>query len=139
MPVVLEQEKVVRLPIFCHSVIDDLPMSLEAFRMYAHLARKWGNGKREALGSYSDMGEHCFGCAFPKASSETLRRKAIRAVAELQKLNLLHKETRQGHDGRNLANSYIPHDLQVIVSSHQGGCDLTRVVRLHPPSEIAPL
>ena len=60
MAVASQQQQVVRLPIFCHLVIDDLPMSLEAFRMYAHLARKWGNGKFGALGSYSDMGEHCF-------------------------------------------------------------------------------
>jgi hypothetical protein len=99
---------------------------------------------RSAWLLHNDMAEHCFRSSYPKASSATLRRKAIAAVQELQQLNLLHKATRQGHDGRNLANSYILHDLEEVVSthqgvvlSHQGGCQRTKVVPLHQGSAIA--
>jgi len=95
-----------RPPIFIHSLIDDLGLSLEAFRVYSHLARRWGNGTHDSVGSYSKLGEHCFRASFPCASKETLKRKAIAAIKELEESGLIEKHKHQGNDGRDISNSY---------------------------------
>jgi len=95
-----------RPPIFIHSLIDDLGLSLEAFRVYSHLARRWGNGTHDSIGSYSKLGEHCFRASLPCASKETLKRKAIAAIKELEESGLIEKHKHQGNDGRDISNSY---------------------------------
>jgi hypothetical protein len=95
-----------RPPIFVHSLIDDLELSLEAFRIYSHLARRWGDGTHDSVGSYSKLGEHCFRSSFPCASKETLKRKAIAAIKELEDHGLIEKHKHQGYDGRDISNSY---------------------------------
>jgi len=95
-----------RPPIFVHSLIDDLDLTLEAFRLYAHLARRWGNGTHDSVGSYRKLGEHCFRASFPCASPATLKRKAIAAIQELEEHGLIEKHKHQGNDGRDISNSY---------------------------------
>lgn len=95
-----------RPPIFVHSLIDDLDLTLEAFRIYAHLARRWGNGTHDSVGSYRKLGEHCFRASFPCASPATLKRKAIAAIQELEENGLIEKHKHQGYDGRDISNSY---------------------------------
>ncbi|AFZ50741.1 helix-turn-helix domain-containing protein [Dactylococcopsis salina] len=95
-----------RPPIFVHSCIDDLDLSLEAFRVYSHLSRRWGDGTHDSVGSYSKIGEHCFRSSFPCASKATLKRKAIAAIKELEEYGLIEKHKHQGYDGRDIANSY---------------------------------
>ncbi|PNW54816.1 UNVERIFIED_CONTAM: hypothetical protein BEN50_09060 [Euhalothece sp. KZN 001] len=95
-----------RPPIFVHSCIDDLDLSLEAFRVYSHLSRRWGDGTHDSVGSYSKIGEHCFRSSFPCASKATLKRKAIAAIKELEENGLIEKHKHQGYDGRDIANSY---------------------------------
>jgi len=95
-----------RPPIFVHSLIDDLDLTLEAFRIYAHLARRWGDGTHDSVGSYRKLGEHCFRSSFPCASPATLKRKAIAAIQELEEHGLIEKHKHQGNDGRDISNSY---------------------------------
>jgi hypothetical protein len=95
-----------RPPIFVHSLIDDLDLTLEAFRIYAHLARRWGDGTHDSVGSYRKLGEHCFRASFPCASPATLKRKAIAAIQELEENGLIEKHKHQGNDGRDISNSY---------------------------------
>lgn len=95
-----------RPPIFVHSLIDDLDLTLEAFRIYAHLARRWGDGTHDSVGSYRKLGGHCFRSSFPCASPATLKRKAIAAIQELEDHGLIEKHKHQGYDGRDISNSY---------------------------------
>jgi len=95
-----------RPPIFVHSCIDDLDLTLEAFRVYSHLSRRWGDGTHNSVGSYSKIGEHCFRSSFPCASQATLKRKAIAAIKELEENGLIEKHKHQGYDGRDISNSY---------------------------------
>jgi len=95
-----------RPPIFVHSSIDDLDLTLEAFRVYSHLSRRWGDGTHDSVGSYSKIGEHCFRASFPCASKATLKRKAIAAIKELEENRLIEKHKHQGYDGRDISNSY---------------------------------
>jgi len=95
-----------RPPIFVHSCIDDLDLSLEAFRVYSHLSRRWGDGTRDSVGSYSKIGEHCFRASFPCASKATLKRKTIAAIKELEEHGLIEKHKYKGYDGRDISNSY---------------------------------
>lgn len=93
------------LPIFIHSELDDLPLSLEAFRVYAHLSRRAGK-KNLAWPSYHSMGEACFRKSYPKASRETLRRKAIAAVNELIEAGLIGKVVTCNDRGEYATNRY---------------------------------
>jgi hypothetical protein len=90
------------LPIFVYSEIDDLDISLKAFRVYAHLARRAGtNGA--CFPAYQSIGDCCFKKDYAKAS--TRKTLAIRAVKELVELRLLKKKTRMGPLG-NQSNDY---------------------------------
>lgn len=86
-----------QLPIFVHSTIDDLGLTLGAFRVYGHLARRAGKSN-EAWPSYSTIGEQCFRSSYPKAKDATLRRKAIAAVDELETRGLVEVERRKLED-----------------------------------------
>lgn len=93
------------LPIFIHSQFDDLPLSVNAFRVYAHLVRRVGrNGK--AWPSYKSIGEHCFRASMTTAKPETLRRRAMEAVEELKSVGLLSVERRADKDKGNTSNVY---------------------------------
>ena len=93
------------LPIFIHSELDDLSLSLEAFRVYAHLARRAGRDNK-AWPSYNSIAEHCFRASYPKAKQETLRRKAIAAVKELVDHGLIVKMANREENGDHKSNHY---------------------------------
>jgi hypothetical protein len=96
----------VRLPIFVHSAIDDMGLSLGAFRVYGHLARRAGLNN-SAWPSYTSIGEQCFRASYPTAKSDTLRRKAIAAVSELKKKGLVDVQQRKiGNTEGNKSNVY---------------------------------
>lgn len=94
------------LPIFIHSELDDLPLTLEAFRVYAHLARRAGKSN-DAWPSYNSIGETCFRRNCPNASKETIRKKAIDAVKELVSAGLIAKIVTKSAEELHSTNSYI--------------------------------
>lgn len=107
------------IPIFVHSELDDLELSLEAFRVYCHLARRAGkNGM--AFPSYQSIGDKCFRKNYPKANADTIRRKAIAAVRELAELGLITKIAKRKEDGSNATNDYMltPKSQWGVVSTH---------------------
>ncbi len=87
------------LPVFIHSELDDLGLSLQAFRVYAHLARRRNARTGTAWPSYATIGETCFRPNFPKASQTTLRRKAMAAVKELVGRGLVTVHQRKAEHG----------------------------------------
>lgn len=111
-------------------------LSLEAFRVYSHLARRWGNGTHDSVGSYSKIGEHCFRASLPCAGKETLKRKAIAAIKELEESGLIEKHKHQGNDGRDISNSYTLRTREelsnVIPFPHPSGAT-------HPPVKYHPI
>lgn len=94
------------LPVFIHYQIDEMDLSLEAFRVYFHLARRYGDGRVGAISSYKNMGEHCFRQSYPCASQATLKRKAITAVNQLLEKGLIEKTCHKASDGSSMQNSY---------------------------------
>lgn len=95
-----------QIPIFIHSEIDDMALSVNAFRVYAHLARRAGQDN-DAWPSYRKIGLHCFRHSLPTASVETLRRRAIEAVAELVGAGLVVKTRRINESGDHGRNHYV--------------------------------
>lgn len=100
------REKDRDLPVFIHYHIDELNLTLEAFRVYFYLARRYGDGRLDAIGSYKTIGEHCFRESYPCASPATLKRKAITAVNQLLEKGLIEKYRYQANDGSSIQNSY---------------------------------
>jgi len=90
------------LPIFVHSEIDDLEISSNAFRVYAHLTRRAGSNGA-CFPSYQSIGDSCFQKEYAKP--ETRKTLAMRAVKELVELRLVNKEVRMGPNG-NKSNDY---------------------------------
>lgn len=101
----LRRDPLDMVPIFVHSEIDDLPLSTNAFRVYAHLARRAGK-ENSAWPSYSSIGEHCFRSSYPRAKEATLRRRAIEAVNELEQRGLIEVVRRRGDDRGHTSNEY---------------------------------
>jgi hypothetical protein len=58
-----------------------------------HLARRSGKDNK-AWPSYTSIGEHCFRHTYPNVQSASLRRKAIKAVAELEKAGVIRIQRR---------------------------------------------
>jgi hypothetical protein len=97
-----------RRPIYIHQDLDDLNLTVDAFRVYAHLARRAGK-KNFAYPSYTSIGEHCFRSTYPKALIASLRRKAIRSVAELERAGIIAVQRRMGRGvslKANTSNAY---------------------------------
>ena len=92
--------------IFVHGELDDLPITYQAFRVYAHLARRTGV-HTGAWPSYSSIGQACFRANYPNASTATLRRHAIRAVNELKALGLVEVQRRMAENGNHQSNLYF--------------------------------
>jgi len=90
-------------PIFVRSEVDDLGLSVEAFRVYGHLARRAGNNN-DAWPSYQSIGDTCFSGSL---KPESRRRKAMRAVKELTSRGII-AVTRRRLSGRkgSLSNQY---------------------------------
>jgi len=93
------------LPLQLHHELDDLPLTAGAFRVYLHLVRRAGRDNR-AWPSYKSIGRHCFGRDFPRATDDTLKRRAIEAVKELEAVGLISVEKRQREDGTSASNVY---------------------------------
>ncbi|MBG1268738.1 hypothetical protein [Nostoc sp. WHI] len=96
--------------IYMDSKLDDLPLTMEAYRVYCHLCRRAGCDNN-AFPSYKSIGEACFRGSFPHSPTESLRRKAIAAVNELISWNLVTKTSRE-KDGFQTSNHYSLTDLE---------------------------
>jgi len=93
------------LPLALHHRLDDTPLTIWAFRVYAHLVRRTGR-KGKAWPSYKSIGEHCFRATLQTASAATLRRRAIEAINELKAAGLIAVEQRTREDGGDTSNVY---------------------------------
>jgi hypothetical protein len=79
------------LPFQIHHELDDAPMSVWAFRVYAHLVRRSGRDGK-IFPSYQTIGETCFRSTYgPTANPKSLRNKAIAAMKELIEVGLVTK------------------------------------------------
>lgn len=96
--------------IYMDSKLDDLPLTMEAYRVYCHLCRRAGCDNN-AFPSYKSIGESCFRGSFPNSPTDTLRRKAIAAVNELICWNLITKTSRE-NDGLQTSNHYSLTDME---------------------------
>ncbi|YAF99345.1 MAG: helix-turn-helix domain-containing protein (plasmid) [Nodularia sp. CChRGM 3473] len=96
--------------IYMDSKLDDLPLTMEAYRVYCHLCRRAGCDNN-AFPSYKSIGEACFHGSFPNSPPDSLRRKAIAAVNELIYWNLITKTCR-AKDGFQTSNHYSLTDLE---------------------------
>ena len=104
--IILKDERTPWLNI--HSAYDEMPLTLEAFRVLAHLSRRADNQDSIATPSYASIGEACFRSSYPKSSKDTLRRKAIKAVNELVGYGLIRKETLYKKEtDEALGNTYV--------------------------------
>lgn len=101
-----------KLPIFIHSSIDDMGLTPNAFRVYAHLARR-ATKDGDAWPSYQSIGDHCFGAMY--SHPDTRRRHAVAAVKELISHGLIAKEKRTA-DGWKKSNSYVLVDVVTLQS-----------------------
>ncbi|MHC5745864.1 MAG: hypothetical protein ACYTXT_28995 [Nostoc sp.] len=96
--------------IYIDSKLDDLPLTMEAFRVYSHLCRRAGCDNN-AFPSYKSIGEACFRGSFPASPTETLRQKAIAAVSELVSWNLITKTPKTKSNGSVSSNLYQLTDI----------------------------
>ena len=93
-------------PVWIHSRLDELGLTLEAFRIYCHLARRAGN-KDTAWPSYASMASSCFRGSYPNSPLSSLKRKAMDAVKELEAWGLIAVERSQHRvDGGTTSNIY---------------------------------
>ncbi|MDR6221454.1 hypothetical protein [Deinococcus soli (ex Cha et al. 2016)] len=82
------------LPFQIHWELDDAPLSVDAFRVYAHFVRRAG---RDGLvhPAYQSIGETCFRATMgATAHPRSLRNRAMKAVRELEAAGLVIKKTR---------------------------------------------
>ncbi|BBD70608.1 hypothetical protein NIES4072_69750 [Nostoc commune NIES-4072] len=111
--------------IYIDSKLDDLPLTMEAFRVYCHLCRRAGCDNN-AFPSYKSIGEACFRGSFPNSPTETLRRKAMAAVDELVCWNLITKATKKKLDGSPSSNQYRLTDIDDWFTEATKQSSLTR-------------
>jgi hypothetical protein len=103
---VKEEESRELMPIFVHSEVDELGLTVNAFRVYGHLARRAGSSNY-AWPSYASIGRYCFRSSYPNAQESTLRRKALAAVKELKDVGLLEVQERTIPETKgNMSNAY---------------------------------
>ena len=82
--------------------IDDIGLSLEAYRVYGHLCRRCG-GKNDCYPGYQSIGNICF----PALSKDRRKKKAIKAVDELISLTIVLKRKRTNQKGTQSSNEYL--------------------------------
>ena len=114
-----------KLPLQLNYQLDELKMSDAAFRVYVHLVRRAGRDD-SCFPSYRAIGDHCW----PSLSKSRRRNKAIEAIAELQKFNLIGIEQRIDHWGYHSNIYYLQDDWE---SSSCGEPPLVRTAD-HPSS-----
>jgi hypothetical protein len=117
-----------------HSAYDEMPLTIEAFRVLCHFARRANNQTGEAKTTYKSIGEKCFRASFPSTSSNGLRRRAMRAVTELEGFGLVRKAPWYSDCGDLRGNvftlthssdwnlGYDPHDDDTTI--RKGGSDM---------------
>ena len=104
-----------KLPIFIHSVIDDMTdITPNTMRVYMHLTRRAGKDGF-AFPSYQSIGDHCFGSV--SDNSSTRRSMARKAIAELIFHKLIEKRARIAEDGDSDSNGYILLDVGVPIDT----------------------
>lgn len=82
------------LPFQIHWELDEAPLSVDAFRVYAHFVRRAG---RDGLvhPAYQSIGETCFRATMgATANPRSLRNRAMKAVRELEAIGLVIKKSR---------------------------------------------
>ncbi|AWT37830.1 hypothetical protein DM785_19135 (plasmid) [Deinococcus actinosclerus] len=82
------------LPFQIHWELDEAPLSVDAFRVYAHFVRRAG---RDGLvhPAYQSIGETCFRATMgATANPRSLRNRAMKAVRELEAIGLVIKKAR---------------------------------------------
>jgi hypothetical protein len=93
-----------------HSVFDEqIPWSVDAYRVYGHLCRRVGNSGSTAFPSYSSIGKVCFQHDYKgktQPCERSLRARAIRAITELKELGMVSVEHRQSDSHGNQSNLY---------------------------------
>lgn len=95
------------LPFQIHWELDDAPLTVDAFRVYAHLVRCAGkNGL--IFPSYLSIGEKCFRVSVGlTAHPRSLRNRAMKAMKELVDVGLVIKQTRNKRESsENDSNIY---------------------------------
>ena len=115
-----------RRHIYIDSKLDELPLTMEAFRVYCHLVRRADNEYRKAFPSYRTISESCFRGSFPDSPIKSLRQKAIAAIKELVNWNLLIKEETYRADGSQSSNNYIITDIS---EWHDAPSELSELIR----------
>lgn len=90
-----------------HSAYDEMPLTIEAFRVLCHFARRANNETKETKTTYKNIGEVCFKATYPNSAPNTLRRRAIKAVSELEGFGLVRKEPWYTDGGDLLGNIFI--------------------------------
>jgi len=123
-----------KLPIFIHSSIDDMGLTPNAFRVYAHLARR-ATKDGDAWPSYQSIGDHCFGAMY--SHPDTRRRHAVAAVKELISHGLIAKEKRTA-DGWKKSNSYVLVDVVTLQSQQVVTPQSQQVVTLQSQQVVTP-
>jgi Helix-turn-helix domain len=92
--------------IISHKLLS-LPLTTEAFRVYAQL-KKYAGANGQCYPSYSRLAKECFRGSFPEGGESTLRKKAISSVQELINWGIVEKEHRPYGDTESSAtNLYI--------------------------------
>lgn len=82
------QKQIVSIPY----KIDDLPLSVNAFRLYFHLC-KYVQLNTGVFPSYEFIADDCFRKAYPNEKAAVLTEWAIAAVEELVSWNIVARET----------------------------------------------
>lgn len=121
------------LPLQLHYELDDRPLSVWAFRVYAHFVRRAGRNGR-IFPTYKSIAEKCFRPTFPDAKPETLKRRAMEAVKELEAQGLVRVVRSRAADGDNNPNVYH----LTARSAWHPLVQCTPPGAMHPPSATHP-
>lgn len=90
-----------------HRVYDEMPLTVEAFRLLCHLSRRSDNKDGLCRTSYRKIGEACFRASYPKSSPEALMKRAMRASAELKGYGLLRVKPNFADGLGQTSNTFI--------------------------------
>ena len=119
--------------LFIHSIYDDLPLTVDGFRLLCHLSRRSDNDSHIAQTTYEKMGEVCFRATYPRSTAAALRKRAMAAMKELINFGLVRVEATTGWDGGQGANKYILTHCSAWRPEYQPGPGTTaRLARVSP-------
>jgi len=97
--------------VFMPGQFDDLPITLEAFRVYCHLARR-ADKTGKSFPSLAKIGAHCFRGSYPNSSEASLKAKAIAAIKELCAYGLIRKELYDEGEGYKHNNYFLTNSTE---------------------------